>query len=127
MRSTFIFNVEEKLSAAHYLFEGGFYNDAASRAYYSMYYAASGLLLTKKQFARTHHGLLTLFGLEFVKKDAIDKWYAEALSYEKDMREIGDYEITKDITRAEASELIEKAAKFIEKIEDVIKGTKQDG
>ena len=29
-------NAEEKLGAAKYLLEGGFYSDAASRAYYSI-------------------------------------------------------------------------------------------
>ena len=44
----------EKLEAAKYLFEGEYYNDAASRAYYSMFHAASALLLTKDIATFTH-------------------------------------------------------------------------
>ena len=35
---------EKKLEAAKRLFRGGFYEDAVSRAYYSMYHAAKGCL-----------------------------------------------------------------------------------
>lgn len=33
----------ERLDAAKYLFNGGFYKDSVSRAYYSMYHAAAVL------------------------------------------------------------------------------------
>ncbi|MBN1455779.1 MAG: HEPN domain-containing protein [Methanomicrobia archaeon] len=39
MHNRYIANAKEKLEAAEYLLQGGFYNDAASRAYYSMFYA----------------------------------------------------------------------------------------
>jgi uncharacterized protein (UPF0332 family) len=35
---------EERLEAAKYLLEGEYYEDAVSRAYYSMYYAAKAIL-----------------------------------------------------------------------------------
>ena len=38
---------EERLEAAKYLLEGEYYEDAVSRAYYSMYYAAKAILTLK--------------------------------------------------------------------------------
>lgn len=111
---------EEKLEAAKYLFEGEYYNDASSRAYYSMFHAASALLLTKDIAPYTHRELIKKFGLEFVKKEIIDEWYAKALRNQKDMRELGDYDVTREITEEEAEQLIENAERFLEEIVELI-------
>ena len=37
----------ERLEAANYLLKGRYYEDAVSRAYYSMYYAAKAILTLK--------------------------------------------------------------------------------
>ena len=116
----------EKLEAAKYLFEGEYYNDAASRAYYSMFHAASALLLTKDIAPFTHRELIKKFGLEFVKQDIIDEWYAKALRNQKDMRELGDYDVTRDITEDEAEQLIENAKRFLDEIEDAIESLADD-
>ena len=38
---------KRRLDAAHHLLREGFYEDAVSRAYYSMYFAAKALLLKR--------------------------------------------------------------------------------
>lgn len=43
---------EEKLRAAEYLLDGGYYSDAISRAYYAMYFAARALLALKKIYPK---------------------------------------------------------------------------
>jgi uncharacterized protein (UPF0332 family) len=53
-----IARAEVRLKAAEYLHEKGFYEDAVSRAYYSMYFAATVLLLTKNITVKTHKGLI---------------------------------------------------------------------
>lgn len=42
-----IAQAEEKLRVAEFLLKEGFYNDAVSRAYYCIFFAASALLSTK--------------------------------------------------------------------------------
>ena len=49
MHNRYIDNAEEMLEAAEHLLQGGFYNDAASRAYYSMFFAARALLSLKER------------------------------------------------------------------------------
>ena len=44
----------ERLEAAKYLLAGGHYEDAVSRAYYSMYYAARALLSLKDIYPKAH-------------------------------------------------------------------------
>jgi len=58
---------EQRLVAARYLLEEGFYEDSASRAYYSMFFAATALLLTRGITVRTHRGLIATFGSEFIR------------------------------------------------------------
>ena len=103
---------ENKLGAAKSLFENGFYKDSASRSYYSMYHATRGLLLTKDSPPKTHEGVIAKFGLEFVKKDIIEKYYSKALAKGKDIREIADYDVIAEITEEEAESAIEDAEKF---------------
>ena len=51
---------KRRLDAAHHLLREGFYEDAVSRAYYSMYFAAKALLLKRDITVKTHKGLQSL-------------------------------------------------------------------
>jgi len=68
----YIKNAEEKLGAAEYLLKGGFYNDAVSRAYYSMFYSARALLSIKEIYPKAHKGVILKFGLEqYLRKKSV--------------------------------------------------------
>lgn len=121
MHKKYIENAEEKLEAAIYLFEGGFYNDSASRAYYSMFYSARALLSLKELYPKAHKGVISNFGLEFVKKGFVEVVYGRALSHAKDRREVADYDIEKNISKEEAESIVEDAEKFLERIKKAIK------
>ena len=112
---------ENKLAAAKSLFENRFYKDSASRSYYSMYHAARALLLTKDISPKTHEGVIAKFGLEFVKKDIIEKYYSKARAKGKDVREIADYDVIAEITEEEAESVIEDAEKFLGRIKEAIR------
>ena len=99
MHNRYIENAEEKLEAAEYLLQGGFYNDAASRAYYSMFYAAKALLSLKEIYPKAHAGVVSQFGLQFVSEGLIEEWYAKSLAKAQTSREKADYDIEKDKER----------------------------
>ena len=124
MHEKYIENAEERLSAAEYLLKGGYYNDAVSRAYYSMFYAARALLSTREIYPKGHKGVILKFGLEFVREDFIEKVYGRALSHAKDRREAADYDIEKKISEEEAESVIEDAEKFLERIKRAIEEMK---
>ena len=107
----------ETLGAAEYLLKGGYYNDAVSRAYYAMFYAARALLASRDLHPKGHKGLIILFGLEFVKKGFIEETYGRALSYAKERRETVDYNIESTMTPDEAGIIIADARNFLERIE----------
>lgn len=121
MHKRHIENAEEKLEAAEYLLKGGFYNDAASRAYYSMFYAARALLSLKEIYPKAHKGVISKFGLEFVKKGFVEDIYGRALTHAKDRREVADYDIEKDITQEEAELIVDDAEQFLARIKRAIR------
>ena len=120
MYKKYIQNAEEKLEAAEYLLVGGFYNDAASRAYYSMFYSARALLSLKEIYPKAHKGVILKFGLEFVKKGFVEDVYGRALSHAKDRREVADYDIEKNISEEEAESIVADAERFLVRIKEAI-------
>lgn len=110
-----------KLSAAKVLLREGYFDDAVSRAYYSMHFAARALLLTKDIAPKTHKGLISKFGLEFIDKGFIERTYGRALNIAKEDREDADYSIICEITEEEAESVVEDADAFLKRIEEATK------
>ncbi len=109
-----------KLSSAKILYENGKYGDAISRAYYSMHYSARALLSTKNLFPKTHKGVISQFGLEFVKKGIIEDYHLKAMSTARESRERADYGTGYDFTKEEAESAIEDAERFLKRIKKAI-------
>jgi uncharacterized protein (UPF0332 family) len=109
-----------KLSAAKILLREGYFDDAVSRAYYSMYFAARAILLTKDIVPKTHRGLISKFGLEFIDDGFIEKTYGNALNVAKEDREEADYSIICEITEEEAKSVITDADAFLKRINEAI-------
>lgn len=112
---------EEKLDSAKLLLQNGFFKDAVSRAYYCMYNAARALLLTKDISPKTHKGLISKFGEEFMKMEAEAKNYASILHKAEDLREMADYAVYKEISGDMAESVIDDAELFLKKIREVLK------
>jgi len=110
----------ERLDAAKYLFDGGFYKDSVSRAYYSMYHAAVAILTLKNIKARRHSGVLRMFGLHVIQEEDMEHYYAKTLKFAKGEREKGDYDIFAEISEEEAETVIDDAEKFLKRVEELI-------
>lgn len=112
---------ESKLNTAKILFEEEIYEDAISRAYYSMYYATKALLRTRGIFTKTHKGLIAKFGLEFVKHGEIGEEYASMISTVEERRERADYDVYYEPSRYEAEKIIADSERYLERIKEAIK------
>ena len=104
---------EKKLKVAEELFESAEYEDSVSRAYYTVFHAAQALLLTEGEKAETHKGLVTLFGLLFVKTGKFSKNLGKYLANLKDERENGDYEVFSFIDNETAETALKEAKEFL--------------
>ena len=107
----------ETLNAAEYLLKGGYYNDAVSRAYHAMFYAARALLASRNLHPKGHKGLILQFGLEFIRKGFIEETYGRALSHAKERRETVDYNLEAAMTPEEAATIVYDARTFIDRIQ----------
>jgi uncharacterized protein (UPF0332 family) len=104
---------QEKLNAAKTLLKDGYIDDAISRAYYSMFHAASAVLLSEGITVESHSALKTMFGLHLVRTGKIDKKFSRWLNKLKDERENGDYDIFTSFEYADAQTDIEESEEFL--------------
>jgi uncharacterized protein (UPF0332 family) len=106
----------EKLDAAKTLLREGFIDDAISRAYYSMFHAASAVLLSEGITVESHSALKTMFGLHLIKTGKIEKKYGQWLNKLKDERENGDYDIFTSFELEDAKNGVNEAEEFLEEM-----------
>ena len=109
----YIEKAEKKLQVAKKLFKSEDYEDAVSRAYYAVYHATQALLLSEGERADTHKGVVTLFGLLFVKTGKFKKNLGKYLSNLKDDRESSDYEVFSYIDQETAETAVREAEEFL--------------
>ncbi len=109
----------EEFEAASYLHKGGFLRESASRAYYSMHHAAKALLDLRDKHPKTHAGVISQFGEEFVKTGYVEKIYGEMLSQAETLRAKADYDIGRKITEEEVEEVLNSCKDFLEKISKI--------
>ncbi len=112
---------QKKLEAAEKLFDLGYYEDAVSRVYYAVFHIVQALLLTEGEKAETHKGIVTLFGLLFIKTGRFKKDLGRYLANLKDDRESGDYEILSYIDRETAEKALKEGKEFIEEVLEYLK------
>ena len=103
----------EKLEVAKSLFEEGFYSDAVSRAYYAMFYAARALLTERDIYPKTHRGVISQFGVIFVKGGKFKRTFFDLFARAQEDREEADYGLLSGIEEEGAREIIEGAEGFL--------------
>ena len=112
---------EHALEVAEDLLSDGYPSDAASKIYYSMFYAAQALLKSEDINVVKHSGVEAAFGYYFVKTGRIDPKYHKMLIGARKIREIADYDIQEEIVEPVASLKIEEGKVFLSAIKDILK------
>jgi len=105
------------LKAAETLVEQGLYEDAVSRAYYAMFYAANALLI-KDGFhvSGKHSAVVAAFGREYAKNGKIDPRYHQMLIQDFEWRQKADYDVYWNATPETAQARIQDAHALIETV-----------
>ena len=99
--------------AAANLLRDGFPNFAASRAYYSMFYVAQALLLSKGLSFSSHSAVIAAYGKEFAKTKLLDPEFHRLLMDAQDKRNIGDYGMIGSVEDKDAQEILDWSKKFL--------------
>ena len=103
--------------AAANLLRDGFPGFAASRAYYSMFYVAQALLLSKDMSFSSHSAVIAAYGKEFAKTNLLNPEFHRLLLEAQDKRNIGDYGMIGGIDDTEAQEILGWSKKFLKAAE----------
>jgi uncharacterized protein (UPF0332 family) len=90
---------------------------AASRAYYSMFYVAQALLLSKDMSFSSHSAVIAAYGKEFAKTKLLNPEFHRLLLEAQDKRNIGDYGMIGGIDDTEAQEILGWSKKFMKAAE----------
>lgn len=111
----------DSIRGAKVLFADGLYGFSAARSYYAMFYVAEALLLTKDLSFSKHSAVIAAFGEHFSKTGILDKKFHRYLLDSSEVRETGDYEITEEVPKEAAEEIIKHAEEFSTASENYLK------
>src|SRR3989338_852481 len=103
---------EDSLQAANKLHEGGFYDAASSRAYYTAFYAAVAVLLSEGLEFGKHSGVIAAIHQNFVKSGKLDKKFGKDLNWLFELRGVADYGEILHVAAEDAQEAIGVAKAF---------------
>ncbi len=110
----------QSISAAELLLKEGYFSFAASRAYYSMFYAVEALLLNNEISYSKHSGVIAAFGKQFVKTGAFDSRFHRCLLNAFELRNVGDYGEVRAVSQENARQVIEEAGELLAAIEQYL-------
>jgi len=109
------------LKSAVFLLEKSMYEDAASRAYYSVFHAAKAVLASVEEHPKTHEGVVRMFGKKFVKTGVFPAEMGKMLVLAKGLREKADYEPTIIVQKEHVEDIIGKATNFLKVIKEYLR------
>ncbi len=99
----------------------GYWDTVANRMYYAMFHAVIALLVNAEiQTGATHKGIVSQFGLKFVKTGIFTKEEGSLYSQLQSMREKADYYASFQSSEEELSLLLPQAKAMLAKIKQII-------
>ena len=93
---------------------------AANRYYYACFHAVQALFVHNGLSTRRHKGMLTQFGLHFIKTGIIEDRLGAFLNRMEQLREKGDYNCLFDVTKDELLTFVDPAQELVNKIKELI-------
>jgi len=122
-QAALIEKARSSLDGARALLRIRLYGFAASRAYYTMFYAARALLLDKGLRFHKHSAVISALGERFAKTGLIPPEYHRYLIAAQDARITGDYEFQEQVPATEAELHIAHAEQFLDEAQKMLGST----
>lgn len=113
----------EKLAAADRELSGGFYGEAASRAYYSVFHALSAVLATQGLSFSSHSQTLGAFNKHFVKTEIFPIGTTRKLQRLFEDRQVADYDWIHTVDAETAEEDVTAASDIVKACAEYIKSS----
>jgi len=116
---------DHALEVAEALEREGYIQDASSRIYYAMFYAAQALLKSENIEVRKHSAVEAALGYQFAKTGRIDPKYHRLLINARKIREVVDYDIQEEMTDQRAVLKMQDGREFVTVVKGIIQSLKQ--
>lgn len=113
----------EALASARFCLERGSLAAAVDRAYYATLYAARAALLTRGVSPKKHREVVRHFNRHFVEAGCIDASLARIIPQARDLCEVVNYELVRDLDAGRVATVIADVARFVEALEPLIAET----
>jgi uncharacterized protein (UPF0332 family) len=104
---------DESHEAAKVLIDGGFIGFSAAQSYYTMFYLAQAVLLTRELRFSSHSAVIAAYGKEFSKTGLLDPKFHRRLIVAEERREDGHYGASENISDEDALESFQWAEEFM--------------
>jgi len=111
---------DHALEVAESLSKQGFPQDAASKLYYAMFYAAQALLKSEGIEVVKHSAVESALGYHFAKTGRIEPKYHRMLINARKVREIIDYDIQEETVEPMAILKLEDGKEFVAVMKEMI-------
>ena len=110
----------DELDTAKILFDLGKYRQSVTHSYYAMFQGATALLSKKNIVAKSHEGLIMLFGKEYIKTNIFDKEIFAYLTQARTDRKDSSYDSFATFNEKDVQTILENAEIFIQEVEKFI-------
>ena len=111
---------EQSIHASRALANIGYYDFAASRAYYAAFYAATAILLQEGLELGKHSGVVAAIHQRFVKTGKLSKEQGKALNWLFELRSIGDYGGIVHVSQEQFEQAIRAAEEFLSAVKTLL-------
>ena len=111
-----LLKAQQSLAASQLLLKNGYTDFAASRAYYTMFYAAEALLDSEGLSFSSHSGVISAFGREFAKTQRVPSEFHRYLIEAQSLRNTGDYGQLNAVDQKQALKLVQQAEEFLQTV-----------
>ncbi len=110
---------DESLGAARILVESGFHDDASSRAYYAVFYAATAALLAEGARFSKHTGVINGVNRRLVKTGRLSAELGRELNWLFELRLVSDYGETRHVPPDESKRALEVAERLVQALKNL--------
>lgn len=108
------------IKEVEFIITGKFWNLAANRLYYAVFYICEAVLLSRQLTTSSHAGVSRMMNLHFIKEGLLSEEEGALLARLFRMRQTGDYDDLWDWTEKDIMPLLPDTKKLIAKIESLI-------
>lgn len=110
----------ETIKEVEFIITGKFWNLAANRLYYAVFYICEALLLSRQLSVSSHAGVSRMMHLHFVKNGILTEEEGYLLGKLFRMRQTGDYDDLWDWTEKDILPLVPETKNLIARIKALI-------